>query len=74
MVRRDRREVIYSAELPPLPRGDDFGVVYLPFGSLRLVRGPRLVPHAPPVDPKALFRSALSPSITLLACFVKLAF
>jgi len=55
-TQQDRGEVIYSAELPPLPRGDDFGVVYLPFSSLRLVRGPRLVPDAPPVDPKAVFQ------------------
>jgi hypothetical protein len=64
-TQQDRGEVIYSAELPPLPRGDDFAAVYLPFSSMRLVRGPRLVPDAPPVDPKAVFQVSAS-STTLL--------
>jgi hypothetical protein len=54
-TQQDRGEVIYSAELPPLPRGG-LATVFLPFSSMRLVRGPRLVPDAPPVDPKAVFQ------------------
>ena len=80
-TKADRGEVIYSCELPALPRrfsalsssseledamakergkSASHDYVFVPFEDFRLVRGPRLVPDAPPVDPSSVFQISLT--------------
>jgi len=63
-TKQDRGEVIYSTLLPRLPRGADNGgkpgVVLVPFSSFQLVRGPRLVVGAAPIDPSAVYQISMT--------------
>lgn len=50
----DTSEVVYSAEFRP--PADYVGTVLVPFSDFKLVRGPRLVPNAPPMNASAVYQ------------------
>jgi hypothetical protein len=58
-AKQDRGEVIYSTELPALPKGS-METVQVPFDRLNLVRGPRLVAGAPPLNASAIFQISIT--------------
>lgn len=56
-TKQDRGEVIYSAEFKP---SLDLEYIFVPFSDFQLVRGPRLVIGAPPVDPQSVYQISLT--------------
>lgn len=53
-TKQDTSEMVYSAEFAP-PKGT-VGTVLLPFSDFKMVRGPRLVPGAPPLNTAEIYQ------------------